>query len=96
MSGQFSNVYDTRNDAERAFWSSIDTQRKRRRRPISHGFDLKCGHCISGHRMPGRSKWRWVGDWPDFHIEATCQCGAVLVGGDVFKAWEDHVREVRS
>lgn len=96
MRGDFSNVYDTRNDAERAFWSSVDAKRKWGRRIPEHGLDLKCGHCTAGHRMPGRREWRWVGTFPNHHVEVDCQCGQTLVGGDLYKAWADHVREVRS
>lgn len=88
----FPNITDARDDAQRVFEASQNPGRWDRRVP-PHGLDLKCGHCTAGHRLPGRSSWQVVGGWPDWHFEATCECGTVLAG-DLFKEWADHVREV--
>ena len=89
----FSNVRDSRDDARRVFEASQSPGRWDRPVP-PHGVDLKCPHCIAGHRYVGRL--RFAGEWPDVRAEAECECGEVLVGPDPVKTWAAHVREVRA
>lgn len=90
----FPNITDSRDDAERSFWARQNPGRWGRPVP-PHGFDLKCGHCVEGHRLPGRASWTWP-DRLGGPTSAVCECETVLSGVDILDVWADHVREVRA
>lgn len=77
--------YQTEADYQR----EITNREKSGRAPLGHGLDLKCPHCVAGHRMP--SRWHIEGPFGATVAVGTCECGQEL-RGDVIAAWEVHVR----